>query len=145
VDHRGVCHDLAGGMTFLFIQAGFDVCRITVMGKDEHSWTMIRLDGRYTCCDATWDVGGSFSYFGTSAAERTEKVGGSYRLKDMNIYDLNAPANFDIVNPGFTEILEFSRLIGTGTLLSLSVDTEVTPHRLIYTGPGGARLEIDCP
>lgn len=145
MDHTGVCHDLAGGMTFLFIQAGFDVCRITVMGKDEHSWTMIKLDGRFTCCDATWDVGGSFSYFGTSAAERTEKIGGSYSLKDMNIYDFNAPANFDIVNPGFAKVLAFSRLIGTGTLLSLSVDTEVTPHRLIYTGPGGARLEIDCP
>ena len=146
MDHTGVCHDLAGGMTFLFIQAGFDACRISVIGKEnEHSWTMIELDGRYTCCDATWDVGGSFAFFGTSAAERTEKSGGSYHLEDMNIYDFNAPAHFDIVNPGFTKVLNFARRIGTGTLLSLSIDTGVQPHRLIYTGPGGARLEIDCP
>ena len=145
VDHTGVCHDLAGGMTFLFIQGGFNAGRVSVFNKDEHSWTLIELDGRHTFCDATWDVGGSFTFFGNSAEERTVKAGGSYPLKDMNIFDFNAPSHFDIVNPGFADVQDFSRQIGIGTLLSLSVDTLVTPHRLIFTGPADLRLEIESP
>ena len=145
VDHKGVCHDLAGGMTFLFIQGGFNAGRVSVFNKDEHSWTLIELDGRHTFCDATWDVGGSFTFFGNSAEERTVKAGGSYPLKDMNIFDFNAPSHFDIVNPGFADVQDFSRQIGIGTLLSLSVDTLVTPHRLIFTGPADLRLEIESP
>ncbi len=145
VDHSGVCHDLAGGMTFLFIQGGFNAGRVSVYNKDEHSWTLIELDGRYTFCDATWDVGGSFTFFGNSAEERTVMAGGSYPLKDMNIFDFNAPSHFDIVNPGFADVQDFSRQIGIGTLLSLSVDTLVTPHRLIFTGPADLRLEIESP
>ncbi len=145
VDHTGVCHDLAGGMTFLFIQGGFNAGRVSVFNKDEHSWTLIELDGRHTFCDATWDVGGSFTFFGNSAEERTMKAGGSYPLKDMNIFDFNAPSHFDIVNPGFADVQDFSRQIGIGTLLSLSVDTLVTPHRLIFTGPADLRLEIESP
>ena len=145
LDHTGVCHDLAGGMTFLFIQGGFNAGRVSVFNKDEHSWTLIELDGRHTFCDATWDVGGSFTFFGNSAEERTVKAGGSYPLKDMNIFDFNAPSHFDIVNPGFADVQDFSRQIGIGTLLSLSVDTLVTPHRLIFTGPADLRLEIESP
>ena len=145
VDHTGVCHDLAGGMTFLFIQGGFNAGRVSVYNKDEHSWTLIELDGRYTFCDATWDVGGSFTFFGNSAEERTVMAGGSYPLKDMNIFDFNAPSHFEIVNPGFADVQDFSRQIGIGTLLSLSVDTLVTPHRLIFTGPADLRLEIESP
>ena len=145
VDHTGVCHDLAGGMTFLFIQGGFNAGRVSVYNKDEHSWTLIELDGRYTFCDATWDVGGSFSFFGNSAEERKVKAGGSYPLKDMNIFDFNAPSHFDIVNPGFADVQNFSRRIGNGTLLSLSVDTLVTPHCLTFTAPSGLRIIIESP
>ena len=145
VDHTGVCHDLAGGMTFLFIQGGFNAGRVSVYNKDEHSWTLIELDGRYTFCDATWDVGGSFSFFGNSAEERKVKAGGSYPLKDMNIFDLNAPSHFDIVNPGFADVQNFSRRIGNGTLLSLSVDTLVTPHCLTFTAPSDLRIIIESP
>lgn len=145
MDHTGVCHDLAGGMTFLFIQGGFNAGRVSVYNKDEHSWTLIELDGRYTFCDATWDVGGSFSFFGNSAEERKVKAGGSYPLKDMNIFDFNAPSHFDIVNPGFADVQNFSRRIGNGTLLSLSVDTLVTPHCLTFTAPSGLRIIIESP
>ena len=145
VDHTGVCHDLAGGMTFLFIQGGFNACRVSVFTKDEHSWTLIELDGRNTFCDATWDVGGSFSFFGNSADERTLKTGGSYRLKDMIVYDLNVPEAFDVVNPGFGPLQDFSHRLGIGTCLFFSIDTEARPHRLIFTAPSGARLELDCP
>ena len=147
VDHTGVCHDLAGGMTFLFIQAGFNACRMSVINeKDEHSWTLIELDGRYTCCDATWDVGGSFSYFGTSARERTESAGGSFRLRDMNIFDLNAPENFTIVNPGFERLQRFSRSAGTGTCISLDISTASSPHRLTFTSrAAGTSLRMACP
>ena len=146
VDHTGVCHDLAGAMTFLFIQGGFDACRVTVIKeKEEHSWTLIRLDGNYTFCDATWDSGGSFSFFGNSAYERAIKAGGSYQPEDINIYDFNAPSHFEIVNPGFTDVQTFSRRMGNGTCLFFSIDTGVHPHRLIFRGPTNALLEIDVP
>ena len=148
MDHTGVCHDLAGGMTFLFIQAGFDACRVSVINKDdEHSWTLIRLNGRYTYCDATWDVGGYFSFFGNSPGERTSRKGGEFRLAEMNIYDYNAPENFDIVNPGFGSLQQFSyiRLV-RGTGLSLSIDTERQPHRLTVTSQNANdRFTFICP
>ena len=145
VDHKGVCHDLAGGMTFLFIQAGFNAGRVSVITKeDEHSWTLIELDGRYTFVDATWDVGGSFSYFGTSAAGRTTQVGGSFRKDDMNLYRYNAPSHYDIVDPGFKKLHQFSRSY-SGTLIDLSIEEGFTPHRLRFTLPDGSHLSIDCP
>lgn len=145
VDHKGVCHDLAGGMTFLFIQAGFNAGRVSVITKeDEHSWTLIELDGCYTFVDATWDVGGSFSYFGTSAAGRTTQVGGSFRKDDMNLYRYNAPSHYDIVDPGFKKLHQFSRSY-SGTLIDLSIEEGFTPHRLRFTLPDGSRLTIDCP
>ena len=145
VDHKGVCHDLAGGMTFLFIQAGFNAGRVSVITKeDEHSWTLIELDNRYTFVDATWDVGGSFSYFGTSAAGRTTQVGGSFRKDDMNLYCYNAPSHYDIVDPGFKKLHQFSRSY-SGTLIDLSIEEGFTPHRLRFTLPDGSRLSIDCP
>ena len=146
MDHKGVCHDLAGGMTFLFIQAGFNACRVSVITKDdEHSWTLIELDGRDTFCDATWDVGGSFSYFGNSARDWTAAIGGSFKLSDMNIYDLNAPANFTIVNPGFKKMHNFS-LSNTGTLMNLSIDTAASPHMLRITNTvTGRSIVMECP
>ncbi len=146
MDHTGVCHDLAGGMTFLFIQAGFDACRVSVINKDEeHSWTLICLKGRYTYCDATWDVGGSFSYFGNSARERTTSTGGSFKLSEMNIYDLNAPANFTIVNPGFKKVQNFS-LSYTGTLMNLTINTKAEPDTLRITNTRTkSSVTINCP
>ena len=148
MDHTGVCHDLAGGMTFLFIQAGFNACRVSVINaRDEHSWTLLELGGRYTYCDATWDVGGYFSFFGNSSGERTTKIGGDFLLAQMNIYDYNAPEHFDIINPGFAQVQDFSysRLI-RGTPLSLTIDTAATPHKLIFTSRNASdRLVIPCP
>lgn len=135
MDHSGVCHDLAGGMTFLFIQAGFNVGRVSVMGgKSEHSWTLIELNGVYTFCDATWDAGGHFSFFGNSVIERMAETGGSYSPEKMDLYDYNAPDHFDIVNPGFRELQEFSYArVKRGISLTLTIDTSVMPHLLIFS------------
>ena len=137
MDHTGVCHDLAGGMTFLFIQAGFNAGRVSVFReKSEHSWTLIELDGRFTFCDATWDVGGYFSFFGNSVRERGTERGGRYRAEEMNLYDLNAPEHFDIVDPGFEQLQNYSySRLQKGLSLSLTVETDVTPHRLIIRTP----------
>ncbi len=146
MDHTGVCHDLAGGMTFLFIQAGFNACRVSVIDEsEEHSWTLLELGGRFTFCDATWDVGGSFAYFGNSAAERTSVSGGSFKLSEMNIYRLNAPSNFTIVNPGFKEVQALA-LASIGSYVELSIDSESSPHMLRFANSRtGKSVSIRCP
>ena len=148
MDHTGVCHDLAGGMTFLFIQAGFNAGRVSVYNdKNEHSWTLIQLNGLYTYCDATWDVGGHFSFFGNSVLERMAETGGSYLPKKMNLYDYNAPDHFDIVNPGFEKLQEFSYArVKRGISLTLTIDTGVTPHLLIFSSPiPNDQFTMTCP
>ena len=147
MDHSGVCHDLAGGMTFLFIQAGFNAGRVSVFReKSEHSWTLIELDGRFTFCDATWDVGGYFSFFGNSVRERGTERGGRYRAEEMNLYDLNAPEHFDIVDPGFEQLQNYSySRLQKGLSLSLTVETEVTPHRIVITAGQGDRFTMTAP
>ena len=148
MDHTGVCHDLAGGMTFLFIQAGFNAGRVSVFReKSEHSWTLIELDGRYTFCDATWDVGGYFSFFGNSVAERGTERGGRYLAEEMNLYDLNAPEHFDIVDPGFGKLHDYSySRYQNGLSLSLTIDTDTAPHRLIFSSTrAGDRFTMTCP
>ena len=146
MNHTGVCHDLAGGMTFLFIQAGFNACRVSVINKDdEHSWTLIELDRRFTFCDATWDVGGSFAYFGNSVNERTTAVGGSFKKEQMMIYDLNVPAHFTVVNPGFKKVQSLC-LTSVGTLVDLSINTKASPHTLRFTNTNTRRsVSIPCP
>ena len=62
-DGMGICYSFAEAMTFLCAQADIDCIEVNCINDSiAHQWNLIKLDGEYYYCDATWDVGGTFPF-----------------------------------------------------------------------------------
>lgn len=91
INHSGICLSYAYGLSFLFAQADIDCVPVKSTGAPagDHAWTLVRFGGIYSYCDATWDMGGSFRYFGSSASERARPEYGGFPLSSVHlIYDV---------------------------------------------------------
>ena len=67
--HSGICNSFAQALAFLYTQAGLDCAAVTGDSACAgfHMWLMAELDGQWYYFDPTWDVGGTWRYFGMTA------------------------------------------------------------------------------
>ena len=75
-EKSGICTNIAQAYMFLCTQA--DIACGTVLhmgGSGMHMWNIVRLDGEFYYCDATWDANTSLKYFGITAADRASWAG----------------------------------------------------------------------
>lgn len=86
VHHRAVCYGYGETLAFLYAQAGLDAVEISNF-EGAHSWTMVRIDGKYYYMDATWSSTPEFynlQYFGMTTRDR-EQWAGEYRGSDNTV------------------------------------------------------------
>ena len=66
INHKAICLGFATTFQLLMDMAGVEC--ITVVGaafnsREDHAWNMVRLDGKWYCVDATWDMDCPAEYF----------------------------------------------------------------------------------
>ncbi|MFA5658311.1 MAG: transglutaminase domain-containing protein [Oscillospiraceae bacterium] len=94
INHTGVCQSFSGAYAFLLLQAGIDanICGgLTHDASIAHSWTILKLNGKYYYADPTFEnteTGGyGLLYFGMTTAER--EAAGEYDPYYFNIGSTN--------------------------------------------------------
>ncbi len=71
VEGKAVC--LGFATAFQLFMDALDIECITVVGaafesREDHAWNMVKIDGKWYCCDPTWDAGAyGFGYFNVSS------------------------------------------------------------------------------
>lgn len=103
VNGSGICTSFSSAYAFLCIQAGIDAACVSGTSPEMmHQWSVIRLNGDKYFCDATWDLGGGFRYFGLTAADRFGWAG-SFDPDDLRCGVFKISAD-DITNTGFCSL-----------------------------------------
>ncbi len=97
-NHTGICTSFSFGLAFLFAQAGIDCVPVKSTGAPlgDHGMTLVNFDGKYSYCDATWDMGGTFQFFCSSSEERSD----FFPPETMSMYD-GAPIPYTVYDGRF--------------------------------------------
>ncbi len=139
-DGMGICYSFAEAMTFLCAQADIDCIEVNCINDSiAHQWNLIKLDGEYYYCDATWDVGGTFNYFGMTTDERVKDSGG-IKAEDMRSLSVSPEELLDGVVPSDTR---FAVLREHVTSMPVTVEIDRVNDRAVFT-VGNEKYSISC-
>lgn len=78
--NSGICDDISTSLAFLYLQAGIDATTDTGMAYDikekksyGHRWNIVKIDGQYYQCDATWQTKNNkkLDFFGMNDERRS--------------------------------------------------------------------------
>lgn len=139
-DGMGICYSFAEAMTFLCAQADIDCVEVNCINDSiAHQWNLIKLDGEYYYCDATWDVGGTFNYFGMTTDERITDSGG-IKAEDMRSLSVSPEELLDGVVPSDTR---FAVLREHVTSMPVTVEIDRVNDRAVFT-VGNESYSISC-
>lgn len=139
-DGMGICYSFAEAMTFLCAQADIDCIEVNCINDSiAHQWNLIKLDGEYYYCDATWDVGGTFNYFGMTTDERVKDSGG-IKAEDMRSLSVSPEELLDGVVPSDTR---FAVLREHVTSMPVTVEIDRVNDRAVFT-VGNESYSISC-
>lgn len=139
-DGMGICYSFAEAMTFLCAQADIDCIDVNCINDSiAHQWNLIKLDGEYYYCDATWDVGGTFNYFGMTTDERVKDSGG-IKAEDMRALSVSPEELLDGAAPSDTR---FAVLREHVTSMPVTVEIDRVNDRAVFT-VGNESYSISC-
>lgn len=129
-DGMGICYSFSEAMTFICAQAGVDCISVNCINESiAHEWNIIKLGGKYYYCDATWDVGGTFNYFGMTTEERVENSGG-IKAEDMTTLSTHPEELLDGAIPADTR---FAVLRAHTTSMPVTVEIDRATDEAIFT------------
>ncbi len=139
-DEMGICYSFAEAMTFLCAQADIDCIEVSCINDSvAHQWNLIKLDGEYYYCDATWDVGGTFNYFGMTTDERIKDSDG-IKAEDMRALSVSPGELLDGNVPSDTR---FAVLREHVTSMPVTVEIDRVNDRAVFT-VGNENYSISC-
>ncbi len=64
VEGNAVCEGYAESFQYLLNLSGIQAHGVTGNANGPHEWTLVRIDGKYSYVDVTWDDGGTRRYYG---------------------------------------------------------------------------------
>lgn len=139
-DGTGICYSFAEAMAFLCAQAGIDCIEVNCINDSiAHQWNLIKLDGEYYYCDATWDVGGTFNYFGMTTDERVKDSGG-IKAEDMRSLAVSPE---ELLNGAVPSDTRFAVLREHVTSMPVTVEIDRVNDRAVFT-VGDEKYSISC-
>lgn len=100
----GICTNISQALMFIYTQAELSCGTVLHMGgAGAHMWNVVKIDGKYYYCDATWDIGSSLNTFGITADDRLGWAGG-YSKEDGKMFKTVIAEKYSIEDTRF-EIL----------------------------------------
>ena len=117
MEENGICQDFASAYDYLLGQAGIDACVCNSMLNKQfpHSWSLIRIDGKYYHADPTYALSnpGTIRYFGftderrssmdnyeefpfTYGFESFDDPEGKFRSQDDRFISLSDSTNYEL-------------------------------------------------
>lgn len=117
MEKNGVCQDIASAYDYILAQAGIDACVCNTMLNRQipHTWSLIRIDGKYYHADPTYALSnpGTLRYFGFTDERRAsmdnyeefpftygfgsyEDPEGKFKAQDDRFIDLSDTASYEL-------------------------------------------------
>lgn len=94
--NSGICDDISTSLAFLYLQAGIDATTDTGIAYDikekksyGHRWNIVKIDGKYYQCDATWQTKNNkkLDFFGMNDERRNNSRTGWYVTDEIGKID----------------------------------------------------------
>ena len=117
MEENGICQDLASAYDYLLGQVGIDgcICNSMINRQYPHSWSLIRIDGKYYHADPTYALSnpGTIRYFGFTDERRSsmdnyeeapftygfelyEDEAGKFKSQDDRFIELTDSTNYEL-------------------------------------------------
>ena len=101
INRTAVCQGYSNLLYRLLLEADVDVREVPSIDEECHIWNIVRLDGKYYNCDATWDEGETtYRYFlrCPSSFDSDHTRRSDYRTSSFHSKYPMASSNYDIRN-----------------------------------------------